>query len=214
MSRARSLVVTAVVAIVAIAAGMLVARMLLVPGRQVDLGLAKATLLQPPRPLPAFSLLDQSGAAFDNSKLDGHWSLLFFGFTRCPDVCPTTLGMLAQVEKRLMEKSAASNAPPVPQVVLVSVDPERDTPAQLASYVKFFSPTFTGLTGTPAAVAELTRAMGVPVAKNTLPNGDYTVDHSAVILVLDPQGAMRAVFSAPHVTDLIVADYSRIASAK
>lgn len=214
MSRARSLVLTAVVAIVAIAAGMLLARTLFGPDRHVGMGLAKATLLQPPRPLPAFSLLDQSGAPFGNAQLAGHWSLLFFGFTHCPDVCPTTLGLLAQVEKQL----ASHGSVPAPQVVLISVDPERDTPPQLASYVKFFSSTFTGVTGKPAAVAELTRAMGVPVAKTPLPDGadggDYTVDHSAVIFVIDPQGAMRAIFSAPHITDVIVSDFRHIAAVK
>lgn len=210
MSRSRSLILTAIVAIVAIAAGMLLARTLFVGGERQQMHLATATLLEPPRPLPAFSLLDQNGGAFSNAQLQGRWSLLFFGFTHCPDICPTTLGMLAQVEKKL----ATTPQTPPPQVLLVSVDPERDTPAQLASYVKFFSPTFTGITGDAAKVAELTRAMGVPTAKTALANGDYTVDHSAIIFVLDPQGAMRAVFSTPHVADVIAADYSRIVAAK
>lgn len=207
MSRARSLLMTAVVAIVAVAAGMLLARTLFQAGDSVDPGLVKATLIEPSRPLPEFALLDQSGAAFGNQHLRDHWSLMFFGFTHCPDVCPTTLALLAQVEKKL----AADQQAPLPQVLLVTVDPARDTPAQLASYVKFFSPTFTGITGNADAVASLTRAMGVPTARVDLPNGDYTVDHSAVIFVVDPQGAMRAVFSAPHVVDTIAADYSRIA---
>jgi protein SCO1/2 len=210
MSRAQSLSITAVIAIVATAVGVLLSRTLLDSGRTVDMGLAQATLLQPPRPLPAFSLLDQSGATFDNARLTGHWSLLFFGFTHCPDVCPTTLALLAQVEKQL----AADTSLPAPQVLLVSVDPERDTPAQLASYVKFFSPSFGGVTGKPEAVAALTRAMGIPVAKVDLPNGAYTVDHSSVILLIDPQGAMRALMSAPHVAAVIAADYRRIVTAK
>jgi protein SCO1/2 len=210
MSRSRSIIVTAVVAIVAVAAGVLLARTLLDRRDTGAAALAKATMLQPPRPLPEFALLDQSGAPFGNQRLKGHWSLMFFGFTHCPDVCPTTLALLAQVEKTL----AADQRVPLPQVVLVTVDPQRDTPAQLASYVKFFSPTFTGVTGNPDAVAELTRAMGVPTARVDLPNGDYTVDHSAVIFVLDPQGALRAIFSAPHVAEVIVTDYRRIAASQ
>lgn len=210
MSRPRSILLTAIVAIVAIGAGMLLARAVFDHGKAVDMGLAKATLLEPPRALPPFALLDQSGATFDNARLKSHWSLVFFGFTHCPDICPTTLGMLAQVEKKL----AADPATPAPHVLLVTVDPERDTPAQLAPYVKFFSPTFTGVTGDVVKVAELTRAMGVPTAKTELPNGGYTVDHSAVIFLIDPAGAMRAVFSAPHVPDVIIADYQRIVSAK
>lgn len=210
MSRARSLIVTAVVAIVAIAAGMQLARTVFHSGGTADLGLAKATLIEPSRPLPEFSLLDHSGAAFDNRRLKDRWSLMFFGFTHCPDVCPTTLALLAQVEKKL----AADKQAPLPQVLLVTVDPARDTPAQLASYVKFFSPTFTGITGQADAVAALTRAMGVPTARVDLPGGDYTVDHSAVIFVIDPHGAMRAVFSAPHAIDVIAADYNRIVESQ
>jgi protein SCO1/2 len=134
---------------------------------------------------------------------------VFFGFTHCPDVCPTTLAMLAQVEKKLAEAPTAA----APQVVLVSVDPERDTPEKLAQYVKYFSPSFTGVTGPVAAIDEFTRTLGIPVARTPLPNGDYTVDHSAAILLFDPDGAMHALFSGPHSADLIAADYRRIVDA-
>jgi len=197
---------TAVVAIVAIGAGALVARAVLDRSQSADLGLATATVLAPTRPLPEFTLTDQAGATFDKSRMRGHWSLVFFGFTHCPDVCPTTLAMLAQAEKKI----AAAPAAIAPQVVLVSVDPERDTPEQLATYVKFFSPTFTGVTGPVTSIDAFTRALGIPVARTQLPNGDYTVDHSAAILLVDPEGAMHAVFSAPQSADLIAADYRRI----
>jgi len=200
---------TAVVAIVAIGAGALVARAVLDRSQTTDLGLATATVVAPARPLPQFTLTDQGGAAFDNDSIRGHWSLVFFGFTHCPDVCPTTLAMLAQVEKKL----AALPPAVAPRVVLISVDPQRDTPEQLASYVKFFSPTFTGVTGSPAAIDEFTRALGIPAARSSLPNGDYTVDHSAAILLFDPSGAMHAIFSAPHSADIIAADYRRIVHA-
>lgn len=210
MSRQRSIITTAVVAIAAIAAGMLLARAIFDRGRTADLGLAKATLVTPARPLPAFALTDQDGASFEAARLKGHWTLMFFGFTHCPDVCPTTLGMLAQVEKQLAATAPAAS----PQVVLVSVDPQRDTPAQLKSYVKFFSPTFTGVTGSVPAINDFTRALGVPTATTQLGNGNYTVDHSAVIFLLDPNGSMRAVFSTPYLADVIAADYRRIVSAQ
>ncbi|HKE97296.1 MAG TPA: SCO family protein, partial [Povalibacter sp.] len=91
MSRNQSIGVAAIVAIVAIASGMLLARSLLGSNGAAQLGLARATLLTPPRPLPAFELIDQSGATFGPARLKNRWSLLFFGFTHCPDVCPTTL---------------------------------------------------------------------------------------------------------------------------
>ena len=97
--------------------------------------------------------------------------------------------MLAQARKALADLPPAQR----PQIVLVSVDPQRDTPEQLASYVRFFSPSFTGVTGTQDAIDEFTRALGVPVAISALENGDYTVDHSAAIFLIDPHGAMRAL---------------------
>ena len=100
-----------------------------------------------------------------------------------------------------------------PQVVFVSVDPKRDTPQQLASYVKFFSPSFTGVTGTSDAIDDFTRALGVPVAISPANNGAYTVDHSAAIFLIDPNGAMRALFSTPHVASIIADDYRRIVEA-
>src|SRR6476619_5847084 len=101
MSRNQSIAVAGLIAIVAIAAGMLLARSLMGGNGSAQLGLARATLLTPPRPLPAFDLVDQSGRPFGPERLKNRWSLLFFGFTHCPDVCPTTLGMLAQMEKIL-----------------------------------------------------------------------------------------------------------------
>ncbi|HWK73671.1 MAG TPA: SCO family protein [Povalibacter sp.] len=211
MSRTHSIVIAAVIAIVAIAGGMLSARALLGGGGAQQLGLERATALSPPRPVPEFTLTDDSGASFERSRLQDRWSLLFFGFTHCPDVCPTTLGMLAQTEKQL------ADLPPElkPQVVLVSVDPQRDTPQQLASYVKFFSPSFTGVTGTQDAIDDFTRAMGVPVAIGSPDaNGNYTVDHSAAIFLINPDGALRALFSTPHTPAVIAADYRRLVAAR
>jgi protein SCO1 len=200
---------TAVVAIVAIGAGALVARAVLDRTQARNPGVTTATVIAPARPLPDFSLVDQTGAPFDKNRLRGHWSLVFFGFTHCPDVCPTTLAMLAQVEKKI----AAAPPAVAPQIILVSVDPERDKPEQLAQYVKFFSPTFTGVTGPVAAIDDFTRVLGIPVARTPLPNGDYTVDHSAAILLFDPEAALHALFSGPHSADAIAADYRRIVAA-
>jgi protein SCO1/2 len=209
MSRTPSIVVAAIVAIVAIASGMLLARSILGSGGSTQLGLARATLLDPARPLPDFALVDQDGAPFGPQRLKNQWTLMFFGFTHCPDVCPTTLGMLAQTEKQLADLPEGQR----PHVVLVSVDPKRDTPQQLASYVKFFSPSFTGVTGSQQAIDDFTRALGVPVGISPTANGGYNVDHSAAIFLIDPNGAMRALFSTPHESQVIASDYRRIVSA-
>ena len=184
---------------------------------------ALATAAPAPAPLPALervmviepravgdlAMKDQDGKPRRLADLTGAPALVFFGFTHCPDVCPTTLGMLAQVEKQLADLPEAAR----PQVVLVSVDPKRDTPEQLAPYVKFFSPSFTGVTGSQHDVDQFTRALGVPVATTPTANGDYTVDHSAAIFLIDPNGAMRALFSTPHVSREIAQDYRRIVDA-
>lgn len=203
MSRTRSIALGALVAIVALAAGLLLARALLTPQEST---LAGGTLLTPPRPLPDIALVDHDGRPFDRSRLHGHWSLLFFGFTNCPDVCPATLGVLAQVEKQLGDLPAEQR----PQIVLVSVDPERDTPEQLAKYVKFFSASFVGVGGAPQAIAEFTRNLGAPVMKTPLPEGGYTVDHSAAIFAINPAGELRALFSPPHSPKALTADVRRL----
>lgn len=197
--------VLAVIAIVAGAAGMLLARAAL-NGPEAPPVLAKATLLTTPKPLPDFALLDQDSQPFDHARLERHWSLLFFGFTRCPDVCPTTLGMLAQVRRQLESLPAAER----PQVVLVSVDPARDSAAQLKPYVSFFSSEFLGVTGATEAIQQLAKVLGVSITMRPLANGEYTVDHSTAIFLVDPRGAVRAVFSTPHTPAVIADDYRRI----
>ena len=207
MTRNQSIGLAAVVAIVAIAGGMLLSHALL--DRSGGPTLAKATLLEPPRPLPPMAFVDQDNQPFGAERLRGRWSILFFGFTHCPDVCPTTLALLSQVEKQLTDLPTEQR----PQIVLMSVDPQRDTPEQLAKYVKSFSPTFTGVTGTQEAMHEFALKLGVPVAITQQPGGGYTVDHSAAIFIVDPNGSLRALSSTPHNVPIIASDYRSIVAA-
>ena len=117
---------------------------------------------------------------------------MFFGFTQCPDVCPTTLATLAQMKKKLADLPAEQQ----PRVLLVSVDPERDTAAILKPYVTFFDPSFLGATGTLAATGQAARAFSVPFAKVPLPGGGYTMDHGAGLFVVSPAGRARRLFVA------------------
>ncbi len=214
MSRIQPIALAIAVAIVAIVAGMLLSRALMQPVAPAQ-PLASGTLLDPPRALPAMpeapegGFVDQDQQPFDSERLQERWSLMFFGFTSCPDICPMTLGMLAQTEKLLADLPAAQR----PQVILVSVDAQRDTPAQLSSYVKFFSPSFTGITAPQDVIEDFARQMGVVVAITPLEGGGYTVDHSASIFLVDPQGAMRALFSAPHTAAQLAEDYRRVIAA-
>jgi protein SCO1/2 len=209
MSRTQTIALAALVAIVAIAAGILSARWVLQRQAGAQLGVATATVLAPPRPLPPLDLVDQDDRPFDANRLRGGWTLLFFGFTSCPDVCPVTMAALAQTSKLLADLPPGLR----PRVVMISVDPERDTPERLAAYVKAFDPTFVGATGTKAAVDELALRIGVVIAKRPIDGDNYSVDHSSQVFLIDPDGALRALFSAPHTPKLIAEDYRRIVGA-
>jgi protein SCO1 len=195
------------IAIVAILAGAMSAQFMRAPGPP-NLKLGNGTLLPTARAVPDFQLLDGNAQAYSRTQLSGHWSLLFFGYTSCPDICPTTLSTLVQVDKQLAALPASQRL----QMVFVSVDPQRDTPAQVGQYVKFFSPGFIGLTGTQQQIEPLTQAMGVPVAIHDSGNGAYTVDHAATLFLLDPQARMTAVFSPPHDVATLASDLRTVIS--
>jgi protein SCO1/2 len=135
-----------------------------------------------------FNLENQSGRPVDQRVFDGKWTALYFGYTYCPDVCPTTLQTLAQAEHGLGDKLAAF------QVVFVTVDPERDTPSQLKAYLASdaFPPGIIGLTGTPAQIAPMARAYGVYYQKQGA-GADYSVNHSSAIYLIDPKGRFDSV---------------------
>jgi protein SCO1 len=209
MSRTQSIALAAVVAIVAVAAGILSARWLLQPGADTPPAVATATLLSPPRPLPPLALVDHDNRPFDADRVRGGWSFLFFGFTGCPDACPVTMSALAQTNKLLADLPERVR----PRVVMISVDPERDTPERLAAYVKAFDPAFVGATAAKPVIDELAKRMGVLAAIRPLEGDNYTVDHTTSVFLVDPDGALRALFSAPHTPKLIAEDYRRIVAA-
>lgn len=205
----RQVILVTLIAIVAAGGGALVSRNLMQSAGVSQAAMTAGTLLDPPRPIANVALVDQDGKPFDTARFENRWTLLFFGFTNCPDVCPATLTVLAQIEKRLQDLPELHR----PQAMMVSVDPQRDTPQQLKKYVSFFSPTVGGVTGSSENIAAFTRSMGVPVAIHKLENGAYTVDHSAAIFLIDRSGAMRALFSTPHDAAKIAADVRRIVTA-
>jgi len=172
--------------------------------------LTTGILLTPSRALPDFSLIDQKGRTFGAADLRGRWSLLFFGYTNCPDFCPTTLTTLAAMEKNLVSAKAAV----LPQVVFVSVDAKRDTPAQLAKYVPYFDPKFIGLTAADQpSIESLANKLGVGVTIQPTADGNYTVDHSGAIFVLDPSGRIAAILSGPFSVGALQSDFQRIVAA-
>lgn len=159
-----------------------------------------ATLLPAGNTVPDFALLDQDGAAVDRTVFEGQWDLVFFGFTHCPDICPATMTVLGQAKRQL----EAQGQQPLPRIVLVSVDPERDTPEAMARYIAYFGEGNLGLTGELVEIRKLTDALGIFFQKAGGETAAYGVDHSTVVLVIDPQGRLKALFSAPHsVADLV-----------
>jgi protein SCO1/2 len=169
--------------------------------------LRSATLLPDGRALPEFSLKDHDGRPFTRERLRGHTSLVFFGFTRCPDICPATLQQLTAARRRLAaaetQPGPASASPP--EIILISVDPERDTPQVLDRYVSHFGEGVTGLSGEPADIHALTDALGLFFEKSG-GGPDYTVSHSTAVLVIDPEAELQAIFSTPHAVDAFVHD--------
>ena len=152
-----------------------------------------------PRPIGEFTLQDHRGRAFTRERLDGAWTFMFFGYTHCPDICPTTLATLRRVERDLAGHVSAPR-----QHVLVSVDPARDTVEHLAGYVSLFGPAFLGVTGEDAALSKLAREVGAVFFRGEPgEDGSYLVDHTASIMLIDPRGRLVAVFGMPHDADSI-----------
>ena len=170
--------------------------------------LKQGTLLPSAKAIADFQLTDQHGKPFTRNNLVGKWSFAFFGYTHCPDVCPTSLSMLAQVMKKLEKDSTLDT---LPQVIFISVDPERDTPELLAQYLPYFNPDFIGVTGDPQQLLLLTRQLGIMYGKVPAENADdYLVDHSASIILFDQDGNFLALFGMPHDPDLIAQDFVAI----
>ena len=158
--------------------------------------------LTSPRPLTAFQLTAHDQKPFDLNRLKDKWTLLFFGYTHCPDVCPTTLTELAQTIKQL-EPAVLKDT----QFVFVSVDPARDTPESLVGYVNYFDTRFLSATGSVNALRSLTQQLDVKFSLKTDLAGEPIVNHSSAILLIDPQVRYYARLNAPHYAEQISAQY-------
>jgi protein SCO1/2 len=184
MTRVRILLVAACV-VLAAAAAVLAWRSTLAPGRGAVVGQTGVAAIGGP-----FTLVDQDGRPQTEAMLKGKWSAVFFGFTYCPDVCPTTLQTLAQAQDQLGPKAKDL------QVLFISVDPARDTPAQLKTYLS--SPVFPkgtrGLTGSPEQVAAAAKAYRAYFQKEG-DGADYVVNHSSAVYLMDPHGHFNRVLA-------------------
>ena len=149
-------------------------------------------VFETPRALGEFELTDHHGQPFTQDSLRGGWTLVFFGFTYCPDICPTTMAFLNQLLGELEGTEVADTS-----VVMISVDPARDTVEQLAQYVPFFNPAFTGVTGEFLTLHRVATALNTPFRKVPGQGEDYLIDHSANVVLINPRGDYHGFFKAP-----------------
>jgi protein SCO1 len=191
--------------VLVVALVVLVAAMFLVP-RGDRSPLAAATWLPETLPLPSVELVDESGKEADLDVFRGRFTLLFFGFTNCPDVCPLTLKVLADARADLLKRAPRA----VPQVVFVSVDPDRDTPDRIGAYLGNFDAEFLGVTASDERLAPLLKTLGVTVEKHQHGGEQYTVVHNSTVYFIGPSAELIAVASGPHDPATIAADYLKI----
>ena len=153
-----------------------------------------------------FHLVDQNGKPVSDADLKGKWQLVFFGYTHCPDTCPTALNEISLALDQLGKKRDEV------QVVFITVDPERDTPEVLKSYVQSFDASIIALTGSPDQVAQAAKGYRVYYAKHSRPDGGYDMDHSAVIYIMDPQGRFTATFTPDATADAMAERLQKLLS--
>ena len=163
-------------------------------------------LFNAPRPIPAFRLEGERGA-LGPADLAGRWTLVFLGFTHCPDICPTTLAMLARAQDAWRKLPEAQR----PRVLFVSVDPERDPPAKVAGYARFFHADTLAATTAEPALGDFVQSLGMVYMKVPQPGGDYMMDHSSTMVLLDPQGRQAGLIRPPFDAAAIGSDLAALA---
>ncbi|MDB6061905.1 MAG: hypothetical protein JWM78_2008 [Verrucomicrobiaceae bacterium] len=157
------------------------------------------------RDIGQFTLIDDNQQPFTAAQLQGKWSLLFFGYTYCPDICPTTMVLLNQFYAKLKPELAADT-----QIIMVSIDPARDDVTKLHDYVRYFNPQFRGVTGEFMALQQFATSLNIPFAK--IPGGgdNYQIEHSGSIAIVNPQGHYVGFFKTPHEVDKLLQNYQSI----
>ncbi len=197
--------VVCLLALVALIIGLYVAQQ--VYGNQKQT-LLYGTRLDKPREVVPFSLTGTDNQPFTNASLQGQWTMMFFGFTHCGSICPTTMAELGQMYRLLAQK----NAPMMPHVVMVSLDPERDTLTRLGQYVKAFDTHFYGARGESSMIKRLTQDLGVAythVVRNTTDEAVKAddIEHSGAVMLFDPNGDLVAFFTGPHHAKELASDF-------
>lgn len=180
--------------------------------KKIDVTQFHGTYLEHPRTVNEFSLTGTDNKMFTNANLQGHWTLVFFGFTNCGYICPTTMAELGKMYRILQDNKIKS----LPQVVMISIDPQRDNTEKLNQYVTSFQPDFFGARGEEDAVKAMTKEMGIAYAKVANKEGsdpqNYDIQHSGAVMLFNPQGELNAFFTSPHHANLLAKDYMLLVS--
>ncbi len=164
----------------------------------------QGTILPYPKALNNFQLTDHNGNSFLTSNLEDHWSVIFVGYTQCPDICPTTMSVMRQVTETMQHRDLDP-----PNMIFISVDPDRDTPKLLGDYVKYFNKDYLGVTGEKMELDKFVKHMALFYAKapgtsGDLNKDDYLIDHSSSLLLINPDGKLQAYLTAPHEVENII----------
>lgn len=196
MSATQNRLLLIIVAFAAMAGGLWLAQEN--PPPQVDTPRIQGAIYPTAKHIEDFSLLDQNNQTFNEKNLQGQWSLLFVGYTLCPDICPTTLTLMSEVQWELKDQDL-----PPPRIIFLSIDPQRDTVEVINKYVNYFNKDFIGLTGDAAQIEKLTRNLNAVYRKAPGLNGeitddDYLMDHSSALMLINPDGNLQSILTAPH----------------
>jgi protein SCO1/2 len=201
-----ALTVIFLLGLVALSAGLYVSQHLHMK-KKIDVSQFHGTLLNTPRVIEEFSLTGTDHKPFNNASLRGSWTMVFFGFTHCGYMCPTTMAELGKMYRLLEEK----HIKPLPRVVMISVDPSRDHLDKLGHYVKAFDSHFYGARGKEDKIRAMTRELGIAYMKIARKDAgdfeDYDMEHTGSIILFNPQGELAAFFTSPHKAGLLAKDY-------
>jgi protein SCO1 len=210
-SKRITVTVIALVAFVALISGLFVSQYFFSKPR-FDRDQFHGTLLNQPRDVNTFELVGIDKKAFNNASLNGQWTMMFFGFTNCGYLCPTTMAELGKFYKVLEQKGAKT----MPTIVMVSIDPKRDSQEKLGKYVKAFDPHFYGARGDKKSIQAMTKEFGIAYAKVALKGSDdaenYDIEHTGTVLLFNPQGELTAFFTSPQQAENLSEDYLMLTS--
>jgi len=167
-----------------------------------------AIVLDQPRIFSDFELIDHRGETFNIARMQDVWTIVFFGFTHCPDICPTTLAVLNDMYSKMKDSEKEQL-----QIVMISLDSERDTVEKLAEYVPYFNEEFIGVTGNKHLIRRLTAEINIAYNRVPLEGEDYTVDHSTQLVLINPKGHYHGFFRAPHSETMLRSTWRSISSS-